>query len=194
VAPLAYVGAGGVRGIAALRANAPGYGWPILGKAIAARAPRDRWFSRNFVFDPIRSSALRFYADRRTLVATSLPAFEERMGKEAPAIFVRDLNAPMEAALGWIRLRAFPSEDVAMFRIHDPSPTDRGRDDGGGGPHRARCRLMRSSPAARLTGYAVTPTPRALPSADDHGEVTSASPCDAVSSAAGRARQLLLER
>jgi 4-amino-4-deoxy-L-arabinose transferase-like glycosyltransferase len=116
--PLVYVGASGVRGTAALHANAPGYAWPILGKEIAAQAPAGSTILSNFVFDPIRSSALRFYADRRTAVATSLPAFEERLAGDGPALFVRDLNTPIDPALEG-RLSTFPSRQVAMFRIHD---------------------------------------------------------------------------
>jgi hypothetical protein len=168
--PLVYVGASGVRGTAALHANAPGYAWPILGKEIAAQAPPGSTILSNFVFDPIRSSALRFYADRRTAVATSLPAFEERLAGDGPALFVRDLNTPIDPALEG-RLSTFPSRQVAMFRIHDLRGANAGvaaeemepEPEPEPEPERLLPLQADFGGKIRLAGYAVAPPPAPPP-------------------------------
>jgi len=166
-APLIHLVAGGLDGTAALRANPPGCAWPILGREIAVRAPRGSPILSNFPFAPLRSAPLRFYADRRTIVVTSLASFEERLGHEDPALFVRFLDLPMESALEE-RLRAFPSHDLGIFRIHDlreGAPA--------GGPETAPAEELVPLDAdfagrMRLTGYSITlptappPPPRGL--------------------------------
>ena len=104
----------GERDLRRLATDEPTYAARLLGQEIGRLAPAGSSLASNF---PFQNYQLRFYADRPAFVADRRAQLMDVMEKYAPALYVRDLNRPMEAELEEM-LSARPAFDVGAFRIY----------------------------------------------------------------------------